>query len=116
MIHSRLRLVLSAAHRPDGYGIRTEDVKSPPLPPTRRSNATRPLSAALWVWLMRRPARPANPSRTAPYTTGTAQGGGGRRRRPGGVSGGSREPGGTRAMADAGGVEACRLYSVYKFK
>ena len=115
MIHSRLRLVLSAAHRPDGYGIRTEDVKSPPLPPTRRSNATRPLSAALWVWLMRRPARTANPSRTAPYTTGTA----GRRRPPPaarGVSGGSREPGGTRAMADAGGVEACRLYSVYKFK
>ena len=79
MIHSRLRLVLSAAHRPDGYGIRTEDVKSPP---TRRSNATRPLSAARGVARMR-PQPPANPSRTAPYTTGTAQGGGGRRRRPG---------------------------------
>ena len=65
MIHSRLRLVLSAAHRPDGYGIRTEDVKSPPLPPTRRSNATRPLSAALWVWLMRRSPSPA--SQPQPY-------------------------------------------------
>ena len=79
MIHSRLRLVLSAAHRPDGYGIRTEDVKSPPTRTFQRH--TPPVSGPVG-WLMR-PQPPANPSRTAPYTTGTAQGGGGRRRRPG---------------------------------
>ena len=64
MIHSRLRLVLSAAHRPDGYGIRTEDVKSPP---TRRSNRHTPPVSGPVGWLMHDPSRqptPAVPRRT----------------------------------------------------
>ena len=92
MIHSRLRLVLSAAHRPDGYGIRTEDVKSPP---TRRSNATRPLSAAGPCGVA--DATPAA-SQPQPYRAVHHRHGTGRRRPPPaarGVSGGSREPGGS---------------------
>lgn len=74
MIHSRLRLVLSAAHRPDGYGIRTEDVKSPP---TRRSNATRPLSAARGVADATPAASQPQPYRAVHHRHGT-----GRRRPP----------------------------------